>query len=60
MKYKIYVVRTSDVTKVSTFEEADFNWGCGCDSIEEAYDMINRNGDSYVTYTILPYIYMSK
>ena len=60
MKYKIYVVRTSDVTKVATFEEADFNWGCGCDSVDEALFLLKRNGDDCVTYTILPYIYMSK
>lgn len=60
MKYKIYIVKTSDVTKVVTFEEADFNWGCGCDTVEEALLLLKKNGDDYVTYTILPYIYMPK
>lgn len=59
MKYKVYVVKIDDVTKQLTFIEADFNWCCGFDTIEQSYDMINRMGDDYVHYVILPYIYMT-
>ena len=60
MKYKIYIVKNDDREGAPVqFIEAEFNWGCGCDTIEEAMDMITRNGDDYKQYTILPYIYMT-
>lgn len=59
MKYKVYIVKTDDVTNVATFIEADFNYGCGFDTIKEAIESIERHGSDYVNYTILPYIYMT-
>jgi len=58
MKYKVYIVKTDDETKVATFIEAVFNWGCGFDTIEEANDRIQSRGDDYVHYVIFPYVYM--
>jgi len=59
MKYKVYIVKTDDETKVATFIEADFNWGCGFDTIEDANDRIRSRGYDYVHYVILPYVYMT-
>lgn len=56
MKYKVYLVKTDFDTNVSTFIEVEFNYGNGFDSIEEAYESIQRNGDDYLNYTILPHI----
>ena len=39
--------------------EADFNCGCGFDTMEEAIRQVENRGDDYVNYTILPYIYMT-
>lgn len=58
MKYKIYQVKNDEVTKVATFIETDFNIGCGFDTIEEAMNRIQTEGEDYIQYTILPYIYM--
>lgn len=57
MNYKVYIVKTDDVTKVVSFIEADFNWGCGCETIDEALELIKKCGDECVSYTVLPYIY---
>lgn len=59
MKYKVYIVKTDDETKVAQLIEADFNYDCGFDTIEEANYTIQRKGDDYVNYVILPYIYMT-
>ena len=59
MKYKIYIVKTDDVTNVATFIEAEFNWGCGFDTIKDAGITIRCVGDNYVHYVILPYVYMN-
>jgi hypothetical protein len=59
IKYKCYKIKIDDITKQSILIESDFNYGCGFDSIEEAIDFIQRNGDDYVQYTFLPYIYMN-
>jgi hypothetical protein len=59
MKYKVYIVKTDDETKMVTFIEAEFDCGCGFDTIDEANVRIQSRGDDYVHYTILPYIYMT-
>jgi hypothetical protein len=60
MNYKIYIVKNDDREGSQVqFVEAEFNLGCGCDTIEEAMEMIIRNGNDYKQYTILPYIYMT-
>lgn len=60
MKYKIYIVKNGfEVGDPETFIEAEFNYGCGFDDMQEALLEIQRNGDDYVQYTILPYIYMT-
>ena len=59
MKYKVYIIKTDEVTKQAIFIEADFNWGCGFDTVEEANDRIQNRGDDYVHYVILPYVYMT-
>jgi len=63
MKYKIYIVENTDRDNLTgyplNFIKADFNWDDGCDSIEEANELINKQGDNYVNYTILPYVYMT-
>lgn len=59
MRYKIYIIKENTENGFPlVFIEADFNYGCGYDSIEEAQKMIEHNGEYYVNYTILPYIYM--
>lgn len=58
MKYKVYITKTDETTNQVIFIEADFNYGCGFGSIEEANNRIQSVGDDYVNYTILPYIYM--
>lgn len=61
MNYKIYIVKNEYHNNLMGFPiqliEAAFNWGCGCDSIEEAKEMIIKEGAKGITYTILPYIY---
>jgi hypothetical protein len=59
MKYKVYEVTTDSETNKATFTEVEFNWDCGFDTIEEAYDRIQSRGDDYVHYTILPYVCMT-
>ena len=59
MKYKVYIVKTDEVTKQAIFIEAEFNLGCGFDTIEEANERIHNVGDDYVCYAILPYVYMT-
>jgi hypothetical protein len=59
MKYKVYILKTDEITKQAIFIEADFNWGCGFDTIEEANDRIRSRGDDYIHYVILPYVYMT-
>lgn len=60
MKYKVYIVKNSEETgKPDRFIEAEFNYGCGFDDMQEALLAIQRNGNDYVQYTILPYIYMT-
>ena len=59
MKYKIYIALENDENSKNSFIEADFNFGCGFDSIEEAYQRIVSHGYDYVNYTILPYIYLT-
>ncbi len=58
MKYKIYIIKTDDVTKVVTFIEAEINCEWGFDTVEEAKDRIEGRGDAYIHYVILPYVYM--
>lgn len=60
MKYKVYIIKYDGVTNITTLIECTFNYGCGYDSIEEAYTNIEKYGDDYVQYTILPYICMVK
>ena len=60
MKYKVYIVEHSYlVGKPDRFIEAEFNYGRGFDDMQEALLATQRNGDNYVQYTILPYIYMT-
>ncbi len=66
MKYKVYIIKNSEeVGKPDRFIEAEFNYGfslffySGFDDMQEALLSIQRNGDDYVQYTILPYIYMT-
>ena len=59
MKYKIYIVKTDEVTKQAIFIEADFNLFCGFDTIDEANNKIQNIGDDYTYYVILPYVYMT-
>jgi len=59
MKYKVYKVTTDSKTNKATFTEVEFNWCCGFDTIEEAYESIERNGESYTQYVILPYVYIT-
>tara|TARA_R110001592_G_scaffold322937_1_gene601966 strand:+ start:593 stop:796 length:204 start_codon:yes stop_codon:yes gene_type:complete len=60
MKYKVYIVKNGkEVGEPETFIEAEFNYGCGFDDMQEALLYIQRNGNDYIQYTILPYIYMT-
>jgi hypothetical protein len=60
MKYKVYIIKNGEeVGKPDRFIEAEFNYGCGFDNMQEALLEIQRNGNDYVQYTILPYIYMT-
>lgn len=60
MKYKVYIIKNgNEVGEPGTFTEAGFNFGCGFDDMKEALLSIQRNGNDYVQYTILPYIYMN-
>ena len=60
MKYKVYIVKNGhEVGEAETFIEADFNFGCGFDDMEEALLSIKSNGYYCKQYTILPYIYMT-
>lgn len=53
MKYKVYIINKKKL------KEADFNYGCGFDTIEEAFGAIKRDGCDYIEYTILPFIYLT-
>lgn len=57
IKYKVYVVKT-DKSNIVTFQVADFCIDLCFDTIEEACDAIEHNGDDFVHYTILPDVYM--
>lgn len=60
MKYKVYIVKESSIiNEPCMFIEAEFNYGCGYDSVEEAMSNIHRDGENYIHYTILPYIYLT-
>ena len=60
MKYKVYIVKEGhEINEPSIFIESEFNYGCGFDDIEEAMLNIQRNGENYIHYTILPYIYLT-
>ena len=60
MKYKVYIVNNSEeVGKPDRFIEAEFNFVFGFDDMQEALLAIQRNGDNYVQYTILPYIFLT-
>jgi hypothetical protein len=58
MRYKIYRIINKSSGK-SIFKEASFNHGCGCETIEEAYLLCKEKGETFVDYTILPYIFMT-
>ena len=58
MRYKIYEMTRDDRTKITTFAEASFNYGCGFETTDDAYDMIKVNGVCCIEYAILPYVYI--
>ena len=53
MKYKVYIVKTDEVTKQAIFIEADFNGDCGFNTIKEAKDTIQSRGNDYVQYVVI-------
>jgi len=61
VKYKIYILKESTTHNDGRrfLIEADFNYVCGFDTMEEALERLSIEAVNYVNYTIIPYIYLA-
>lgn len=59
MRYKVFIVQKDKKSPILKFVEADFGNDYAFDTEKDAHDAIERRGESFVPYVILPYVYMT-